>query len=119
MRILAVILAVSAVTACGTPQGGYTQVETPISAKCQYEARAAFAGARERSIGDMIDNSIQEGKLARLCMAASAESNPYNPPAVMATGGRPAARIAGGRSTGPWCSDPGITNPALLAECRR
>lgn len=78
MRTLVLVLAVSQIVACA-PRGAPEQAqwsahhaayEGPDERRCAYEARAAFAGARERSIGDSIDNAVQEMKLRQMCLAA-------------------------------------------------
>lgn len=64
---LAVLLALAA---CGNapPSRPARFYSNEAQAKCAYEARKAFAGARERSIGDSIDNAVQEAKLRQMCL---------------------------------------------------
>lgn len=60
--------------ACADPQrvnptpSGPARYTSQQEARCAYEAKKAFAGARERTIGDSIDNAVQEAKLRRMCL---------------------------------------------------
>jgi hypothetical protein len=69
---IALAIAVSFLAACGAGDVvEQARHPNPKELRCAYEARKAFAGARERSIGDSIDNAVQEAKLRRMCLGAT------------------------------------------------
>lgn len=87
------------------------QYASPAELRCRYEVMAAYAGARERTVGDMFYNAVAQQNLMQACLAAQAAASPVS---FAPRGGPPAAATT---ASPGYCSDPSVTNPALLAEC--
>ena len=93
------------------PSPAPEQYASPAELRCRYEVMAAYAGARERTVGDMFYNAVAQQNLMQACLAAQAAASPVS---VAPRSGTPASATT--VSSG-YCSDPSVTNPALLAEC--
>lgn len=104
---------------CAQPQAQTFNVTAADAARCRYETQAAYAGVRERTLGDMIDNSVGQNRLMRSCLEAKSASNderlPLPRPPVPSAG----SRVQAGKPVPPFCLDPEVTNPYLRAECPR
>lgn len=111
----ACLAALMALSGCAAPSTATYNVSEAELARCQYETQAAYAGARERTVGDMIGNAAGQGQLMRLCLQAKSLANDerFPRPALPA----PGSRVEIGKPVPVFCSDPKVLNPYLRAEC--
>lgn len=94
-----VILAAVAVGCASPPPPQYAD---PGGARCRYEVALAMAAHQGRGVDGLVEGIIRETKLMALCRETSA---------ARATEAAPGPSFS-------YCTDPSITNAALLAECR-
>ena len=104
-----------ALSGCGPRSTENYNVSAAELARCRYETQAAYAGARERTLGDMIGNASGQGQLMRLCLESRSLANDerFPRPGVPA----PGSQVQIGKPVPAFCSDPKVLNPYLRAEC--
>lgn len=109
MKYAPLILLV-AVAGCAEPASqpvGHHATAPAIESTCRYEVGLAMAGVRERRLGDSIENSVRQATLMRQCREVRGAEYAARTPPLPRADGDPA-----------FCSDPSITNPHLLRDCR-
>jgi hypothetical protein len=109
------LAALLALSGCATPSTVNYNVSEAEMARCRYETQAAYASARERTVGDMIGNAAGQNHLMRLCLQAASLANDDRVPRPIAPA--PGSRVQVGKPVPAFCSDPKVFNPYLRAEC--
>ncbi len=109
------LAALLALSGCAAPSTVTYNVSEAEMARCQYETQAAYASARERTVGDMIGNAAGQNRLMRLCLQAASLANDDPVPRPIAPA--PGSRVQIGKPVPAFCSDPKVLNPYLRAEC--